>query len=154
MKNLIDGVRTKPLQAHCDERGRLMEILRADDAIFARFGQAYVTTAYPGVVKAWHYHKKQADHFTCLHGMVKLVLYDPRKGSRTKGRINEFFIGPHNPLLVRIPPGVYHGFKAIDVGESIMLNIPTEPYRAAAPDEYRLPAHTKRIPYDWGRKDG
>jgi dTDP-4-dehydrorhamnose 3,5-epimerase len=154
MKNLIDGVQVKTLKAHCDERGRLMEILRADDAVFSRFGQVYITTAYPGVVKAWHYHKKQADHFTCLHGMVKLVLYDPRKGSPTKGAVNELVIGPHNPILVRIPPGVYHGFKAIDVVESIMLNIPTHPYRPDDPDEYRLPAHTKKIPYDWARQDG
>jgi dTDP-4-dehydrorhamnose 3,5-epimerase len=154
MTKLIDGVKVKPLTAHCDERGRLMEILRADDAIFARFGQVYITTAYPGVVKAWHYHKRQADHFTCLHGMVKLVLYDPRKGSPTKGAVNEFVIGPHNPILVRIPPGVYHGFKAIDVVESIMLNIPTHPYRPDDPDEYRLPAHAKKIPYDWARQDG
>jgi dTDP-4-dehydrorhamnose 3,5-epimerase len=154
MKNLINGVKVKRLVVHPDERGRLMEILRADDEIFDRFGQVYITTGYPGVVKAWHFHKKQADHFTCLHGMVKLVLYDPRKGSRTRGTINEFFIGPHNPLLVRIPPGVYHGFKSIDVHESIMLNIPTEPYRPDEPDEYRLPAHTKKIPYDWARQDG
>ena len=154
MKNRIDGVQVKPLKTHCDERGRLMEILRADDAVFTKFGQVYITTAYPGVVKAWHYHKRQTDHFTCLRGMVKLVLYDPRKGSPTKGGVNEFFVGPHNPMLVRIPPGVYHGFKAIDVDESIMLNIPTEPYRASDPDEYRLPAHTKKIPYDWARQDG
>ncbi len=154
MKNRIDGVQVKPLKAHCDERGRLMEVLRADDAVFMKFGQVYITTAYPGVVKAWHYHKRQTDHFTCLRGMVKLVLYDPRKGSPTKGGVNEFFIGPHSPMLVRIPPGVYHGFKAIDVDESIMLNIPTEPYRASDPDEYRLPAHTKKIPYDWARQDG
>jgi len=154
MKKLIDGVKVKPLVARCDERGRLMEILRADDAVFSRFGQVYITTAYPGVVKAWHYHRKQADHFTCLHGMVKLVLYDPRKGSPTKGAVNEFVIGPHHPILVRIPPGVYHGFKAIDVVESIMLNVPTEPYRPDGPDEFRLPAHTKKIPYDWARQDG
>jgi dTDP-4-dehydrorhamnose 3,5-epimerase len=154
MKNLINGVKVKRLVVHPDERGRLMEILRADDEVFLKFGQVYVTTGYPGVVKAWHFHKQQADHFTCLHGMVKLVLFDPRKGSPTKGAVNEFFIGPHNPLLVRIPPGVYHGFKAIDVHESIMLNIPTEAYRPADPDEYRLPAHTKKIPYDWARQDG
>jgi dTDP-4-dehydrorhamnose 3,5-epimerase len=131
-----------------------MEILRTDEEHYLPVAQIYMTTNYPGVVKAWHYHKKQADHFTCLHGMVKLVLYDPRKGSRTRGTINEFFIGPHNPLLVRIPAGVYHGFKSIDVRESIMLNIPTEPYRPDEPDEYRLPAHTKKIPYDWARQDG
>jgi len=154
MKPLIDGVQVKPLIIRPDERGRLMEILRADDEIFAKFGQVYMTTAYPGAVKAWHYHNVQTDFFTAIHGMVKLVLYDPREGSPTRGQVDEFFIGPSNPLLVRIPPGVYHGFKGIDVHESIMINVPNEPYRPETPDEYRLPAHTKEIPYDWARKDG
>ena len=55
---MIDGVKVKKLKIIPDDRGRLMEILRADDGIFKKFGQVYMTTAFPGVVKAWHYHKK------------------------------------------------------------------------------------------------
>ncbi len=137
-----------------DERGRLMEILRADDPFFQKFGQAYITTVYSGVVKGWHFHKVQTDHFACLKGMIKLVLYDNREGSPTKGRVNQFFIGEHNNLLVTIPPGVLHGFKGVSEAEAIVLNLPTEPYNHAAPDEYRLDAHDPSIPYDWARKDG
>jgi dTDP-4-dehydrorhamnose 3,5-epimerase len=150
---MIHGVKVKKLNPLPDERGLVMEIIRCDDEIFKKFGQVYITTAYPGVVKAWHYHKKQTDSFAVIHGMIKIVLYDPRKNSPTKGEINEFFLGIHNPLLVQIPPEVYHGFKGIDEQESIMLNCPTEPYNRQKPDEYRLPAHTKKIPYDWTRQD-
>ena len=149
----IHGVQTKPLKVIPDERGRLMEILRCDDALFRKFGQVYMTTVYPGVVKAWHYHKIQHDSFAVVRGMLKLVLYDPRDGSPTRGQVQEFFLGDHNPLLVQIPPMVYHGFKGISVEETIVINCPTEPYNRAAPDEYRLEAHTKEIPYDWTRKD-
>ncbi|MFC1493553.1 WxcM-like domain-containing protein, partial [candidate division KSB1 bacterium] len=76
---MIEGVRVKDLKVIPDERGRIMETLRSDDEIFIKFGQAYITTAYPGVVKGWHYHKKQIDNFTCIHGMMKLVLYDDRE---------------------------------------------------------------------------
>lgn len=151
---MIKGVWVKPLKIVCDERGRLMEIFRMDDEGFERFGQIYMTTAYPGVVKAWHYHKKQADHFACLRGMMKLVLYDSRPGSKTKGEVQEFFLGDHQPLLVKIPPGVYHGFKCVSAAEAIVVNIPDRPYVRRDPDEYRLPAHTKKIPYTWARKDG
>ena len=151
---MIQGVVVKKLNPIPDERGRVMEILRTDDKIFKKFGQVYITTAYPGAVKAWHYHKKQTDFFTVLSGMVKLVLYDPRKGSPTKGEINEFFLGVHNTTLVSIPADIYHGFKCIGETEAIMLNCPTESYNSRKPDEYRLPAHTKKIPYDWSRKDG
>jgi len=151
---MIEGVKVKPLRMIPDERGRLMELLRADDEIFIKFGQVYMTTVYPGVVKAWHYHKKQYDNFVAVRGMIKLVLYDAREDSPTRGEINEFFIGDWNPQLVQIPPGVYHGFKCISETEAIVINIPTEVYDYAQPDEYRLDPHRGGIPYDWARKDG
>jgi dTDP-4-dehydrorhamnose 3,5-epimerase len=153
-KKLIDGVRTKKLAVHADERGRLMEMLRADDELYEKFGQVYLTTAYPGAVKAWHYHEKQVDHFTCVHGMMKVVLYDDRKDSPTKGLVNEFFLGAHNPILLEIPAGVYHGFKCISEHEALIVNVPTEMYHYDKPDEFRLDAHDPKIPYDWARKDG
>ena len=101
---MIDGVMVKKLKVISDERGRLMEILRADDEMFAGFGQVYMTTAYPGVVKGWHYHKRQSDNMAVVRGMMKIVLYDGREDSPTLGEVNEFFAGVHNPILVHIPP--------------------------------------------------
>ena len=151
---MIKGVKVKQLKVIPDERGRLMEILRNDDEIFRKFGQVYMTTAYPGVVKGWHYHKVQYDHFVCVGGMMQLVLYDARKKSSTYKEINEFFMGLHNPLVVQIPPLVYHGFKAVGNKEAVVINIPTEPYHYKKPDEFRMPSHSKKVPYDWSRKDG
>lgn len=153
-KKLIEGVKLKDLKVIPDERGRLMEILRADDELFIKFGQAYMTAAYPGVTKAWHYHEKQTDNFTVVKGMAKVVLYDPREGSPTKGMVNEFFLGEHNPKLLQIPKMVYHGFKCIGEDEVIIINIPTETYNYEEPDEYRVDPHDNDIPYDWARKDG
>lgn len=155
-RQLIHGVVVKKLAMHCDERGRLMEMVRADDRELRniRFGQVYMTTAYPGVTKAWHYHKKQTDHFVCVKGMMKVVLYDGRDDSPTKGQINEFFIGEHAPLLIEIPPEVYHGFKCVGTEEAVVVNFTTECYDYANPDEYRVPPHGGPIPYDWSRKDG
>ncbi len=149
---MIYGVRVKALRVIPDERGRLMEILRADDDLFIRFGQLYMTTAYPGVVKGWHYHKNQLDHFAVVKGMIKLVLYDQRADSPTKGEVNEFFIGEQNPQLVQIPSLVLHGFKCVGNEEAIVINCPTEPYRYDNPDEFRIDPFTKEVPYDWDIK--
>jgi len=151
---MIEGVKTKKLKVIPDERGRLMEMLRCDDDLFAKFGQAYMTTAYPGVVKGWHYHKIQADNMAIIKGMMKVVLYDDRKNSKTFKELNEFFMGEHNPVLIHIPAGVLHGFKCISENEAICINIPTEPYNYEKPDEYRVDPHSKEIPYNWTRKDG
>jgi dTDP-4-dehydrorhamnose 3,5-epimerase len=151
---MIQDVQVRPLRAIPDERGYLMEMLRSDWEEFERFGQVYLTAVYPGVVKGWHYHKKQTDHFICIHGMAKVVLYDGREGSPTHGEVNEFFMGELNPILLKIPPGVMHGFKGISQEMALIVNVPTELYNYDEPDEYRLPPHTDQIPYDWARKDG
>lgn len=153
-RDLIAGVKIAPLRRVPDERGWLMEILRADQPdLFTRFGQVYVSATYPGVVKAWHYHQRQVDNFACVAGMVKLVLVDTREDSPTLGAINEFFIGVQQPMLVQVPSRVYHGWKCISLEPSLVVNVPDQPYDHAAPDEHRLEPHGT-LPYDWSRKDG
>jgi dTDP-4-dehydrorhamnose 3,5-epimerase len=131
-----------------------MEVLRRDDELFIQFGQAYITTVYPGVVKAWHYHKVQRDNFAVVAGMVQIALYDGRPDSPTKGEVNVFHVGIHNPMLVHVPPFVLHGFKNVGVEEAIVLNLPTELYDYAAPDEFRVDPFENDIPHDWNRRDG
>jgi len=146
---MIQGVKIKYLKVIKDERGWLMEVLRCDDEIFEKFGQVYITTAYPGVVKAWHFHKKQTDNFTCVYGKMRVVLYDAREGSPTKGEVMEFILDDNNRILLSVPPGVYHGFKAEDNETAYFLSIPNLPYNYKEPDEFRLPPDAKEIPYKW-----
>lgn len=149
---MIEGVEIKKLTTYPDERGALTEIVRNDDPFFVKFGQCYVSISYPGVIRAWHYHKKQTDYFCCIKGMIKVPLYDGREGSATHGEINEFFIGDQNLAVVKIPIGVMHGFKVVGDEPAYLLNFPTEPYRRDDPDEYRVPFDSPEIPYDWSIK--
>jgi dTDP-4-dehydrorhamnose 3,5-epimerase len=151
---LIDGVKARRAKVLCDERGRLGEIIRADDPSFEKFGQVYFTTTYPGVVKAWHWHKKQTDLFYVIKGMVKIALYDERKDSPTYGTVNQLYLGEHCPGVVRIPPGVQHGWMCVSKKEAYIINVVSEMYDYANPDEYRTHPHDNHIPYDWMRKDG
>lgn len=146
---MIEGVVVKQLKQVADERGWLTEVMRSDWDQFKKFGQVYVTAGYPQVVKAWHMHKKQIDNMACIKGMMKLVLFDDRTNSKTKDETNEFTIGEKNLLLITIPPEVWHGFKTISEENALVLNVPTELYNYKDPDEHRLPAETKKIPYDW-----
>ncbi|MFA5253009.1 MAG: dTDP-4-dehydrorhamnose 3,5-epimerase family protein, partial [Phycisphaerae bacterium] len=125
---LIDGVKARRAKVLCDERGRLGEIMRADDPFFEKFGQVYFTTTRPGVVKAWHWHKKQTDHFYVAKGMVKIALYDERKDSPTYGIVNQLYLGEHCPGVVRIPPGVQHGWMCVSDTEAYIMNVVSEMY--------------------------
>jgi len=148
---MIKDVEIKKLKIIPDDRGRLMEILRSDEPIFEKFGQVYMTTAFPGIAKAWHYHKLQDDYFTCISGMMRLALYDSREDSPTYKEVNDFTVSLDNPILVRIPKLVYHGFKCTSDKEAVVINVPTMPYNYKAPDEYRLDAFDNDIPYDWNK---
>ncbi len=151
---LIDGVTARSAKVIPDERGRLGEIMRADDKWFEKFGQVYFTTTYPGVVKAWHYHKKQTDHFYVVKGTVKIALYDGREDSKTKDVVNEVYLGEHNPGLLRIPAGVCHGWMCVGETEAYIVNVVSEMYNYEQPDEFRIDPHNNDIPYDWTRRDG
>ncbi|MCX6357196.1 MAG: dTDP-4-dehydrorhamnose 3,5-epimerase family protein [Candidatus Aureabacteria bacterium] len=150
---MIDGIKIKQLVPNADERGYLQEIIRCDEEFFGGFGQLYVSLNNPGVVRAWHYHKKQADYITVIKGMAKVVVYDGREDSTTFGEINEFFVGEHHRILIRIPELVMHGYKTIGTEPCLLINLPTKCYNRAEPDEYRIPPHDNDIPYDWALKE-
>lgn len=151
---LIPGFGIRRGKVIPDERGRLGEIMRADDPWFEKFGQVYFTTTYPGVVKAWHYHRKQTDHFYVVRGTVKVALYDRRDDSPSRGTVHELYLGEHCPGLVRIPPGVEHGWMCVGPAEAVIVNIVSEPYDYRSPDEFRTDPHDNDIPYEWVRRDG
>jgi dTDP-4-dehydrorhamnose 3,5-epimerase len=145
----IQGVHIQPLKMLPNERGRLMEVQRADDEIFPGFGQVYVTQSYQGVVKAWYRHRVQIDQIAVISGLVKLVLFDTRDGSTTRGQLQEIILGELAPKLVQIPPGVWHGFKAIGPTDAFLLHLNSEPFDENKPDEDRLPSNDPSIPFQW-----
>ena len=151
---MINAVELKKLRVVADESGRVAEILRSDEDLFAQFGQVQMLAVYPGVVKAWHYHRIQTDNMAVVKGMMKLALYDGRAASPTNGEVNDFVVGEHNPLLIQVPPGVFHGFKCIGESEAILINLPTHLYNYKDPDVFAVPAHQNDIPYNWAREDG
>ena len=132
-----------------------MEILRADDAeLFTKFGQVYVSATYPGVVKAWHYHKVQVDNFACVAGMVKLVLVDTRPGSPTEGAVNEFFVGIAEPDA---GAGAEPGLPRLEVHRrrSRRWSSTRRPSRTATTTRTSTASSpTATLPYDWSRRDG
>lgn len=144
---MIEGVVIHPLKQIIDERGKVMHMLRRDDPLFEKFGEIYFSVAYPGVIKGWHIHKKMTLYYAVLYGMAKLVLFDGRKKSKTFGSIQEIFFGEDNYMLVKIPPLVANGYKAIGVKPTILANCATEPHD---PNEIvRIDPFSKEIPYNW-----
>lgn len=152
MNVLIDGVVINSLKRIVDERGGIMHMLKRDDPHFEEFGEIYFSVIYPGVIKGWHGHRLMQLNYACVSGMIKLVLYDDRVGSSTRGEVQEIFMGQLNYVLVKIPAHVLNGFKGIGVEPAIIANCATMPHD---PDEiYRIDPFDNDIPYDWSLKHG
>lgn len=150
---MIDGVEVKKLVTHCDDRGFFREILRDDDNFLVKFGQTSVTTTYPGVIKAFHWHKRQDDIWYVASGMARVVLHDMRDNSRTKGETDVIFAGENNPVLIKIPIGVAHGYQVIGNTPVVLFYHTTESYNPADPDEERIAFDDPKIGFDWSIKN-
>ena len=150
----IDGVIVKKLKIMKDDRGFLMEMIRNDDPFWKKFGQVYMTVCKPGYVKGWHYHRIQTDHFIVVKGNARVLLYDSREKSPTKGNWLEFIIGESNPICIVIPKGVLHGLECADDRECYLVNTVTEVYNYSKPDEFRVDPFNNDIPVKWNAKKG
>jgi dTDP-4-dehydrorhamnose 3,5-epimerase len=149
---MIDGVEIFQLRQIIDERGSVMHMLRADAPHFQGFGEIYFSTVNPGAIKGWHIHNQMTLNYAVPHGQVKIVLYDEREGSPTRGELVELFVGAGNYVLVRIPPGVWNGVKGLGQSPSIVANCASHPHDPAEID--RLDPFSDRIPYDWAPRHG
>jgi len=144
---MIDGVQVIPLRRIPDERGTVMHMLRATDPHFTGFGEIYFSTVYRGVVKGWHRHREMTLNYACVFGRIKLVLYDERAGSASKGELLEVFLGPDDYALVVIPPGIWNGFKGMSDPWAIVANCATRPHDPSQSE--RLDPFANYIPYQW-----
>ena len=148
----IHDVQVTPLRRIPDERGAVFHMLREDSPVFERFGEIYFSVAYPGVVKGWHVHRQMTLNYAVPVGMVKLVCYDDRRDSPTRGAVQELHVGELNYVLVTIPPLVWNGFKGEGSQTALVANCATIPHDPGEID--RVDPFENDIPYDWALRHG
>ena len=144
---MIEGIKITPLKQIKDERGKVMHMLRNDSENFTKFGEIYFSTAHPNKVKGWHLHSKMTLNYAVVLGEIKLVLYDSRTNSKTKGQVQEFFLSQENYKLISVPPLIWNGFMGIGNTTAIVANCADLPYDDT--EIKRKSAYDKDIPYDW-----
>lgn len=140
---MIDGVTYTHLKIIADERGCVRHLIRSDDPEFTTFGEVYVTQVYKGVVKGWHGYPVKKIHYAVVSGMVKLALYDSRKGSPSFGTFDTFFLGDMDYSRITIPPGVFNGFKGLH--DSMVVVTASEPFS----EEGIIRFPVDYFAYDW-----
>ena len=146
---MIEGINITLLKQIEDERGKVMHMLRNDSKNFTKFGEIYFSTVHPNKVKGWHLHSKMTLNYAVVLGEIKLVLYDARSNSKTKGQVQEFFLSQKNYKLVSVPPLIWNGFMGIGDKTAIVANCADLPYDDN--EIKRKSAFDKNIPYDWNK---
>ena len=149
IESKITGVVVIPLKQIEDERGAVLHMLRSDSPLSPRFGEIYFSIVNPGVVKAWKRHRAMTQHFAVPVGLIRLVLFDDRTDSQSKGEIEEIILGRTDRYyLACIPPMIWYGFKGISEMPALLANcsdIPHDPNEAE-----QLPVSNNYISYNWG----
>jgi len=146
---MIQDVKIKKVNKFCDDRGFLCEVLKAGEETFIDIKQTSYTETHPGVIKAFHWHKKQWDIWFVVSGMAQIVLYDLRESSPTKGETQVIYAGRDNAQVVAIPPGVAHGYRVLGNERVGLFYHTSEAYNPAEPDEERSPFDDVKIGFDW-----
>ena len=150
---MIKDVKIKQLKINADDRGFLTELLKEGEEIFKEIKQSNYTESYPGIIKAFHWHKKQWDVWFAVKGMAQVVLYDLRKDSPTYKETNVFYLGEDNRLVLLIPPGVAHGYRVLGNKNLGLIYFSTEVYNTKNPDEQRISFDDPKIGFDWETKN-
>lgn len=146
----IDGVRVREVKHIVTGNGITTELFRKDWGIAHNEVTAMIHVSLrPGAVSAWHMHKLKTDHLFVVGGAIRAALYDDREGSRTRGRVDVLNLSPMRPTLVVIPPGVWHGIQALEPEPGVFVNFFDREYDYGDPDDWRLPADTSEIPYQF-----
>lgn len=149
MEITIDGIQVKELKTFADRRGYFREIIRVtDDPFFdVGFGQWSHSYMFDGIIKAWHFHHIQTDYFYVASGVARVGLCDLRPTSKTYKQTMDFVLGDfQTPYVVKIPPGIAHGVKAIQ-GPVNLMYMMSHTYNPN--DEIKIPYDTKDINFDW-----
>jgi dTDP-4-dehydrorhamnose 3,5-epimerase len=143
----IAGVQIHALGNVITRSGFMTEIFRTDwPVIGIEVRQVIWVQLNPGAVTDWHAHTRQIDHLVGVGGNIKLALWDGRADSPTKGATEVVRFGAVRPVMVIVPPGVWHGLRNESGAPAGYINVTDALYDHADPDNWRLTPHSTDIP--------
>lgn len=144
---MIEAVQIVPLKRIADELGAVLHMLRSDSPLFQRFGEVYFSLVNPKAVKAWKRHRLMTQHLAVPIGRIRLVMYDDREASPSRGQVEVLELGEDVYSLVRIPPLLWYGFQGLSSTPALIANCADLPHDPAEVE--RADSSDQRIPYRW-----
>lgn len=146
---MIAGVLVTPLREIDTPGGNVFHAMKASDAGYRGFGEAYFSTMHAEKIKPWKRHNRMTLNIVVPIGKIRFVLYDDRADSPSKNEFAEVVLGnPGNYARLTVPPGVWMAFQGVAAETSLLLNVADLPHDPEEADRRSL----NEIPYDWSER--
>ena len=137
MDNISDKPQAIELKVFCDDRGVFVPVMDELQNLDPKIGRIeriyYVANPTRGVIRGFHYHKKEWKFFTIVKGSAKFVAVDP-----DKPEVIYSFIGSDRKAnLINIPPGYANGWVSLEDG-TVLLCASTADTKGSIADDKRF----------------
>ena len=144
----IEGLKVTQLKEINDNRGSVLHMLRKDSEDFQGFGECYFSEVLPDTIKAWKCNTRLTQLIAVPRGKIKLVVFDDRSTSQSKGELQIIELGrPNSYMLVKIPPNLWYGFKCISQEPALIANCTDEVH--SPKNHLSKDINDATIPYSW-----
>ncbi|HLD24865.1 MAG TPA: dTDP-4-dehydrorhamnose 3,5-epimerase family protein [Patescibacteria group bacterium] len=140
-KSRNENVRDKPsattVNVFADDRGVFVPFWESQTPTVKRV--YYVANAARGIIRGFHFHKKEWKYFMVASGSAKFVALNPNKPKE----VYTFVSSSRKANLVIIPPGFANGWISLS-DDTILICCSTRTTKESLKDDVRFD------PYKWG----
>lgn len=143
---MIEGVLVTPLKRIGHPKGDLFHVMKKSSIGYNGFGEAYISTILKDEIKGWKKHHVMTLNLVVPQGAVKVVIFDERDDSATKGEYQEIVLSVENYSRLTIPPNLWVAFQGASVGVNMLLNIANIEHDPDESSDFDL----NELPYSWG----
>ncbi len=113
----IHGVEFRQCRTFPDNRGSFTEVFRSEWPRGVLYGdeiQLNLSRSVKGSMRGLHFHHRQSDWWIPVSGTLQTALADLRTDSPTFLKTQLITLSSSDSICLLIPPGVAHGFLALD----------------------------------------
>ena len=107
-----------PLKQIFHPKGDVYHALKATDAGYAGFGEAYFTTVIEGEIKGWKKHLRMQMNLVVPVGQVCFYVHDENTGLTTP-----YLLGAGHYARLTVPPGYWVAFRGMSAGTNLVCNL-------------------------------
>lgn len=120
---IIPGVILTPLKKIPGNDGAVFQGLKAIEASYFGFGEAYFSFVSYNAIKPWKRHKKMTLNLIVPIGKIRFVLFDDRHGEENNQFMN-VVLSPENYQRLTVPPMVWVAFRGeSEMTPNMLLNV-------------------------------